>query len=156
MTMRSIEQKKAESKVDSEAEKKWKLAEEARQKLESDLRVLREELEKKAVEPRPPTPRPTARIATIYRGLHNIERVRLDFPGTSELPAGQWSVTPETAQSACSEDSAEDRSPPRMTRTSLENLSPASHLKTVNGPWCCLLFRAIRPRARKPVGSPWT
>ena len=91
-----VEQKKAEAKVDEAAEKKWKLAEEARQKLESDLRLLREELDRKAAEPRPPAPRPVARIATIYRGLHNIERVRLDFPGTSELPGAQWSVNPET------------------------------------------------------------
>ena len=88
--------KKAEPKVDSEAEKRWKLSEEARQKLETDLRLLKEELARKPAEAKVAVPRPSPRIATVYRGLHNIQRVRLDHPGVSELSPDELSVNPAT------------------------------------------------------------
>jgi pilus assembly protein CpaB len=91
-----ITPRKVQPQTDPEAEKRWKLAEEARQKAENDLRLLQEELARKPAETKAPAAPPAPRIATIYRGIHNIERVRLDFPGVTELPASQWSVIPET------------------------------------------------------------
>jgi pilus assembly protein CpaB len=91
-----IAPRKPQPQTDPEAEKRWKLAEEARHKAEHDLRLLQEELARKPAEIKAPAAPPAPRIATIYRGIHNIERVRLDFPGQSELPASQWSVIPET------------------------------------------------------------
>ena len=86
--------KKAEPKVDSEAEKRWKLSEEARQKLEADLRLLKEELARKPVEAKVSTPRPSPRIATVYRGLHNVQRLRLDQADVSELSSDELSLNP--------------------------------------------------------------
>ncbi len=91
-----ITPRKPRPETDPEAEKRWKLAEEARQKAENELRLMQEELARKPAEIKAPAAPPAPRIATIYRGIHNIERVRLDSPGTSELPASQWSVIPET------------------------------------------------------------
>jgi hypothetical protein len=89
--------RKAEPKVDTEAEKRWKLSEEARQKLEADLAALKEELAKKpAQQPRVIVPRPSPRIATVYRGLHNIQQVRLDLPGVTELSTAELTVDPDT------------------------------------------------------------
>jgi pilus assembly protein CpaB len=88
---------KAEPKVDTEAEKRWKLAEEARQKLEADLAALKEELARKPAEqPRVIPPRPLPRIATVYRGLHNMQQVRLDLAGVSELSTAELTVNPDT------------------------------------------------------------
>jgi pilus assembly protein CpaB len=88
--------KKPEPKVDSEAEKRWKLSEEARQKLETDLRLLKEELARKPAETKVSLPRRTPRIATVYRGLHNIQRVRLDHADVTELSSAELSLDPVT------------------------------------------------------------
>ena len=45
-----------------------------------------------------PVPRSSPRIATIYRGLHNVERVRLDFPGVTELSTAELTVNPLTGE----------------------------------------------------------
>ncbi len=91
-----IAARKVEPKTDPEAEKRLKLAEEARQKAEDDLRLLKEELSKKPAVPTPPRPRPGPRIATVYRGIHNVERVRLDIPGVTELEPLDADGTSET------------------------------------------------------------
>jgi pilus assembly protein CpaB len=70
--------------VDPELEKRWQLAEEKRKSLEQELLSVKEQLAKRA-EPPAPAPRPVTRIATIYRGLHNMQRVRLDLGGVSEI-----------------------------------------------------------------------
>ena len=94
-----IAKQKAETKVDTEAEKRWKLSEEARQKLEADMALLKEELARKPVEAaRAAAPRPSPRIATVYRGLHNVERVRLDLPGVTELSPAELSLNPVTGE----------------------------------------------------------
>jgi pilus assembly protein CpaB len=88
---------KAEPKVDTEAEKRWKLSEEARQKLEADLAALKEELARKPAQRfTVVAPRPSPRIATVYRGLHNIQQVRLDLPGVTELSTAELTVDPDT------------------------------------------------------------
>jgi len=71
--------------IDAEHEKRLKLEEEKRLGLENELQHLRQQLARKAVEPAAPKPQPPTRIATIYRGLHNIQRVRTDQAGVSEL-----------------------------------------------------------------------
>jgi pilus assembly protein CpaB len=73
--------------VDPEAEKRWKLEGEKRQRLERELRELKQELARKQAEPAPPAPRPASRIAAIYRGAQNVQRVRVDSAGVSELEA---------------------------------------------------------------------
>jgi pilus assembly protein CpaB len=94
-----VKRAKEQPTVDPEAEKRWKLAEAARAKLEEDLRHLKEELARKPAEVKvpaaPPAP-PPPRIATIYRGLHNVERVRLDLSGVTELDPAALSMNPET------------------------------------------------------------
>jgi hypothetical protein len=82
-----VEQPKPKPAIDPEQEKRLKLEEARRQKIELELKRLKEELAKRAVAPPPPVRRPTPRIATIYRGLHNIQRVRTDLPAASELEA---------------------------------------------------------------------
>jgi pilus assembly protein CpaB len=71
--------------VDPEHEKRWKLAEEKRAQVERELQALKESLARKTAEPPAPPRRPSARIATIYRGLHNIQRVRIDRTALTEI-----------------------------------------------------------------------
>jgi pilus assembly protein CpaB len=73
--------------VDPEHEKQLKLMEDARKKAEQELRLLKEELAKKVVVVEPPAPKrpPPPRIATIYRGLHNVQRIRTDVPAVTQL-----------------------------------------------------------------------
>ncbi|MFI5461304.1 MAG: Flp pilus assembly protein CpaB [Isosphaerales bacterium] len=71
--------------IDAELEKRLKLENEKRIDLERELRDLKQQLARKAAEPAAPTPRPLKGMATIYRGMHNIERVRTDQTGVSEL-----------------------------------------------------------------------
>jgi pilus assembly protein CpaB len=71
--------------VDPAQEKRWQLAEEKRMSLEKELMQLKEQLAKRAAAPPPPKAQPVVRIATIYRGLHNVQRVRMDSPGVAEL-----------------------------------------------------------------------
>jgi pilus assembly protein CpaB len=80
-----VEAQKAKPTIDPEAEKRLKLAEDARQKAESDLVLLKEELARKRAEPKAARPPQAPRIAVIYRGIRNPERVLLDQPGVTEL-----------------------------------------------------------------------
>jgi pilus assembly protein CpaB len=95
---------KPKPQVDEAAEKRRKLEEERRirleeerhARLEQELRQLREALAKRAAEPPPapqppppqpppPAPRPTPRYATIYRGIDQVRRVRIDATAVTEL-----------------------------------------------------------------------
>jgi pilus assembly protein CpaB len=71
--------------VDPEHEKRLKLMQEARLKAERELEQLKLELARKPAPPPEPKRPPRAQVATIYRGLHNIQRVRIDVAGMSEL-----------------------------------------------------------------------
>ena len=85
--------------IDPEHEKRLKLEEAKRQKLEEELRQLKESLAKKAPEPPRPAPSKPPRIATIYRGTRNSERIRLDRVATAELDQSEPLAFPEgTAQ----------------------------------------------------------
>jgi pilus assembly protein CpaB len=92
-----VERRKAEPKVDPELEKRLKLADDARQKAEADLRLLKEELARKPAEPKPARPRPAPRLATIYRGIGHRTTVVLDEPGVTRLAPDEASATSETA-----------------------------------------------------------
>ena len=91
-----VEHPKAEPKIDTETEKRLKLAEEARQKLESDLGLLKEELARKRAEPKPPAPPPVQRIATIYRGIGHKTTVVLNEPRETTLAPDEAASIPET------------------------------------------------------------
>jgi pilus assembly protein CpaB len=74
-------------------EKRWKLEEEKRLRLEQELRDLKAMVAKKAAEPPPPPPPaprepvliPPPRYTTIYRGIDQVRRVRTDARGVEEL-----------------------------------------------------------------------
>ncbi len=74
--------------VDDAMEKRWKLEEERRTALERELAALKAAMAKKDAEP-PPTPRAPPRqeprFTTVYRGIGQVNRIRLDEPGSSEL-----------------------------------------------------------------------
>jgi pilus assembly protein CpaB len=94
-----FERRKAEPIVDPEAEKRWKLAEEARQKAENDLRTLKEQLASKPPEPPAPKPRPAPRTATIYRGNRERQIVYLNRANVTELDPDDALGSPETTAS---------------------------------------------------------
>jgi pilus assembly protein CpaB len=75
---------KLEPTVDLERERKWKLEEEKRRKVEMELQHLKDEMAKRLVEPPAPKFR-NPRIATIYRGINNPQRIRTDLSGAMEL-----------------------------------------------------------------------
>jgi pilus assembly protein CpaB len=77
--------KPAKPAVDPEHEKRWKLAEEKRARAEQELETLKRSLAAKIAEPPAPRRRPTPRVATIYRGIHNVQRIRTDHPALTEL-----------------------------------------------------------------------
>jgi len=81
--------------IDPEQEKRWKLAEEKRLDLERELQDLRQQLTRKVAEPAAPKPQPAMRIAFIYRGIHNVERVRTDVGGVSELESLERLALPD-------------------------------------------------------------
>jgi pilus assembly protein CpaB len=90
-----VDQTKPKPAIDPEHERRWKLEEQKRQRVELELQRLKAELAKKVVEPPPPKRRAIARIATIYRGLHNLQRVRTDLPAVSELEVADEASAPE-------------------------------------------------------------
>jgi pilus assembly protein CpaB len=92
-----VEAKTPEPKSDPEAEQRLKLAEDARQKAENELRLLKEEQARKPAEPKASRPRPAPRIATIYRGIGNKRIVILDDPGVSKLAPDETSPIPDVA-----------------------------------------------------------
>jgi pilus assembly protein CpaB len=69
-----------------EQERRFKAEEEKRKKIEQELLALKEELAKKNTEPPPKPAPPLLKIATIYRGINNRERVLISRPAVSELP----------------------------------------------------------------------
>ncbi len=94
---RKLEQEEAEKRrklEQEEAEKRRKLDEERRAQLEQEVRQLKEVLAKQAAAPPPPppspppAPRPAPRYATIYRGLDQVQRVRIDRAALTELDSG--------------------------------------------------------------------
>jgi hypothetical protein len=98
-----VERPKPQPVVDPEAEARWKLseegrqkAEEARHKAEEALALLKQEMAKKPAQPAAPKPPPKPKIATIYRGLRNVERVLLDHSGVTHLEPPEPGATPET------------------------------------------------------------
>jgi pilus assembly protein CpaB len=82
--------------VDPEHEKRLKLEESKRAQLELELRQLKDELAKKVVV-LPPAPKATRapRIATIYRGIHNAQRIRTDQIAVAELEPADPPAFPE-------------------------------------------------------------
>jgi hypothetical protein len=92
-----VEVKKAEPKSDPEAEQRLKLAEDARQKAENELRLLKEEQARKPAEPKAARPRPAPRVATIYRGIGHRTTVVLDEPGVTKLALDETSPIPDIA-----------------------------------------------------------
>jgi pilus assembly protein CpaB len=74
--------------VDDAMEKRWKLEEERRTALERELGALKEAMAKKTAEPPPPLrapPRQAPRFTTVYRGIGQVNRIRIDVPGVSDL-----------------------------------------------------------------------
>jgi len=92
-----IAQLKPKPTIDLEHEKRWKLAEEKRLDLEREMQELKQQLARKAAVPVPaaPKPQPPTRIAFIYRGIHNVERVRTDVGGVSELESVERFAPPD-------------------------------------------------------------
>jgi len=80
-----IETSKAQPVVDHEAEARWKLSEEARQKAEQALALLKEELARKPAEIKAPKLPPKPRLAWIYRGIGHPSSVYLDQTGVTGL-----------------------------------------------------------------------
>jgi pilus assembly protein CpaB len=75
-----------------EREQRQRIAEEQQRriKLEQELQDLKQALAKKVAEPPPTKPAPAPpvlKVATIYRGINNPQRVLLDRPAVSELTA---------------------------------------------------------------------
>jgi pilus assembly protein CpaB len=89
---------KAKPAVDPEHEKRWKLAEEKRAQVEKELELLKQSLAKKPVAP-PALERRAPRIATIYRGIQNLQRVRLDAPAVVELDRDDETAARDDADS---------------------------------------------------------
>ncbi len=84
--------------IDPEHEARFKLESEKRQQLEKELAELKLAIARKAAEP-PPAPRPPPhKIATIYRGIGNVQRINLTRPGASELPPSGVSVAAAPAK----------------------------------------------------------
>jgi pilus assembly protein CpaB len=93
-----VSRPKPKPAVDPEHEKRWKLAEEKRAQVEQELELLKQSLAKKATPPPAPMRR-SPRIATIYRGLQNSQRVRIDAPAMTELELEQETGAIEEADS---------------------------------------------------------
>jgi pilus assembly protein CpaB len=78
--------------IDPEHEKKLKLEQEKlkveqekRSQLENELKQLKEDLAKRSAPAPAPAPRKPMKVATIYRGLHNSQRIRIDQPAVAVL-----------------------------------------------------------------------
>jgi len=87
--------------IDPEHAKRLKAEEEKRLKLEQELRQLKEELANRVVEPPARKPSRAPRIATIYRGIQNAQRIRTDLASVAELEPAEPAAFPEgTARGA--------------------------------------------------------
>ena len=103
----------AEKRRRLEEERRTRLEEERHARLEQELRQLKEALAKRAAEPPPapqppppppPAPRVVPRYATIYRGIDQVRRIRIDGTAVSELvprpeaiPQGEAAGRPDRA-----------------------------------------------------------
>ncbi len=79
---------KPKAPAEDPLEKRWKLEEERRKTLERELAELKAALAKKAAEPPPAPPAarpPAARFTTVYRGIGQVHRIRIDEAGVAEL-----------------------------------------------------------------------
>lgn len=110
-----VSRPKPKPAVDEAAEKRSKLEEERRVRLEQELRQLKEVLAKKAAEPPPapplpppplppppPAPRPAPRYTTIYRGIggpDHVQRIRIDGSAVAELGPRPEAIPPSEAVS---------------------------------------------------------
>ena len=92
-----VKAEKPEPKSDPESEKRLKLAEDARQKAESDLQGLKEELARRATLPKAASPPPAPRLATIYRGIGHRSTVVLSEPGVTKLALDETSTLSDSA-----------------------------------------------------------
>jgi pilus assembly protein CpaB len=88
-----VESRKAEPKVDPEAENRLKIADLARQKAENDLQALKEQMARK---PPAPKPQPAPRTATIYRGNRERQIVYLNRASVTELAQEESLGSPES------------------------------------------------------------
>jgi pilus assembly protein CpaB len=95
--------------IDPEHEKRLKLEESKRLKLEEELQQLKDALAKKPPEPPRPEPRKEPRIATIYRGIHNAQRIRIDRTATAELDPQALNAFPDSTASQAPEDSGDPK-----------------------------------------------
>jgi len=93
---------KPKSSIEDQLELRLKDQEEKRLKLERDLKQVQEELARKAEQPVPPKPSPPpappplarpARYLAIYRGIHNLQRIRTDFFSGDELESSPGVVS---------------------------------------------------------------
>jgi pilus assembly protein CpaB len=87
----------AKSKVQTELEQRLKEQEEKRVKLERDLKQVQDELARRKEEPLPPKPAPPpapppppplpppARYLAVYRGIHNLERIRTNYSSGEDV-----------------------------------------------------------------------
>jgi pilus assembly protein CpaB len=95
--------------IDPEHEKQLKLEEQKRLKLEEEIQGLKDALAKKP----PPAPvlAPTKapRIATIYRGLQNTQRIRIDRNATAELDPSASAAFPDGTSSLAQDGSGESK-----------------------------------------------
>jgi pilus assembly protein CpaB len=94
--------------VDPEHDKRWKLAEEKRAQAEKELELLKQALAKKPEKP-PAPERRAVRIATIYRGIQNPQRVRLDAPALVELDREEETAARDDAEAQAPAGSSSTR-----------------------------------------------
>jgi pilus assembly protein CpaB len=92
---RAVERKEVKPAIDPEHEKRLKIEEERRAKLERELLEVKEALAKRVAEPRAPKPSRVPRIVTIYRGIHNPQRIRTDLVAVAELGPSEATAFPE-------------------------------------------------------------
>jgi pilus assembly protein CpaB len=110
--LRLIKKSSIESELEKQLkdqEEKLKDQEEKRLKLERDLKKVQDELARKAEQPVPEKPSappappplaPPARYVAIYRGIHNLQRIRSDFSSGDELASSLGVVSIPEAPSS--------------------------------------------------------
>jgi pilus assembly protein CpaB len=99
----------AKPTIDPEHEKQLKLEEEKRLKLEEEVRGLKDALAKKPPPPPVLAPTRTPRIATIYRGAQNAQRIRIDRTATAELGPTATPAFPDGTASLAQDGSVETK-----------------------------------------------
>jgi pilus assembly protein CpaB len=94
----------AKPAIDPEHEKQLQLEEQKRLKLEEEVRGLKDALAKKPPPPPLPVVTKAPRIATIYRGLQNAQRIRIDRNATAELEPNASPAFPEDTAASLTQD----------------------------------------------------